>query len=101
MKTTKRKKRWPDGTWMQVNREVLVEEMGIKGFSLDRLARYAGCSKGMVSHLASGRRTSCTPALAENIAEAMGMSVRSLFVPRLSTEGAQIVRGTKTGARAA
>ena len=98
---TKRKNRWPEGTWMQVNREVLVDEMSTKGFSMDRLARYAGCSKGMVSHLTSGRRTSCTPALAENIAEALGMSVRSLFVPRVSTEGAQIVHRNKTGARAA
>lgn len=98
---TKRKKRWPEGTWMQVNREVLVDEMSTKGFSLDRLARYAGCSKGMVSHLTSGRRTSCTPALAENIAEALGMSVRSLFVPRLSTEGAQNMNRPKTRARAA
>lgn len=98
---TKQRKRWPEGTWMQVNREVLVDEMQTKHFSLDRLARYAGCSKGMVSHLTSGRRTSCSPALAENIAEALGMSVRSLFVPRVSTENAQIVRATKTGARAA
>lgn len=86
---------------MQVNREVLVDEMQTKHFSLDRLARYAGCSKGMVSHLTSGRRTSCTPVLAENIAEALGMSVRSLFVPRVSTESAQIVRTKRTGARAA
>lgn len=97
----RQKQRWPQGTWMQVNREVLVDEMNQKGFSLGRLARYAGCSKAMVSHLTSGRRTSCTPALAENIAEAMGMSVRSLFVPHVSTQGAQIVRTTKTGARAA
>lgn len=100
MKTNQRK-RWPEGTWMQVNREVLVDEMQTKGFSLDRLARYAGCSKGMVSHMTSGRRSSCSPTLAENIAEALGMSVRSLFVPRVSTEGAQIVRSTRTGARAA
>lgn len=99
--STKRRNRWPQGTWMQVNREVLVDEMIQKGFSLGRLARYAGCSKAMVSHLTSGRRTSCTPALAENIAEAMGMSVRSLFVPRVSTEGAQNMHRNKTGARAA
>ncbi len=81
---------------MQVNREVLVDEMETKGFSLGRMARYAGCSKAMVSHLTSGRRTSCTPALAENIAEALGMSVRSLFVPRVSTQGVRNVSTNKT-----
>lgn len=48
-------------------------------FSLGRLARYAGCSKGFVSHLLAGRRSSCTTDLGERIAEALGVPVEILF----------------------
>lgn len=54
-------------------------------FSLGRLARYADCSKGFISHLLSGRRTSCTPELAHNIAEALGVPLEILFEPKVST----------------
>jgi len=53
-------------------------------FSHARLARYADCSKGFVSHLTSGRRESCTPALAARIAEALQIPVEVLFDPRVS-----------------
>ena len=68
------------------NREGLVDRMEDKRFSLDRLARYAGCSKGMVSHLTAGRRKTLSPVLAENIAEALDVPLSLLFVPRVSTE---------------
>lgn len=91
------KKRWPKGTWMQLrDREELIEEMRRKKFSLARLARYAGCSKGMISHLTSGRLTSCTPELAMSIAEALDLSLKMLFVPQVSTELAQNVKPTRT-----
>jgi transcriptional regulator with XRE-family HTH domain len=48
-------------------------------FSLGRLARYADCSKGFISHLLSGRRSSCTPALATRIAEALNVPLEVLF----------------------
>lgn len=67
------------------NREGLVERMAEKKFSLERLARYAGCSKGMVSHLTAGRRKTCSPVLAENIVEALDVPFSFLFVPRVST----------------
>lgn len=53
-------------------------------FSLGRLARYAGCSKGFISHLLSGRRSSCTPELAERIAEALNIPLTVLFEPKVS-----------------
>ncbi|UAW08299.1 helix-turn-helix DNA binding domain protein [Gordonia phage Whitney] len=59
-------------------------------FSMGRLARYAGCSKGFISHLCAGRRTSCTPDLAGNIAEALGVPLEILFEPRVSTSGIPI-----------
>lgn len=52
-----------------------------RGFSYERLARYAGCSKSFISHLAKGRKTTCTPRLAENIAEALDVPLTILFVP--------------------
>lgn len=93
----RRRKRWPEGTWMQLsNREGLVDCMIEKKFSLDRLARYAGCSKGMVSHLTAGRRKTCSPVLAQNIAEALGVPLSVLFVPQVSTEQAHSDNRKKT-----
>ncbi|MCW1250638.1 helix-turn-helix transcriptional regulator [Acaricomes phytoseiuli] len=50
-----------------------------EGLSLNQLAVRAGCSKGFISHLLSGRRTSCTPALAQRISRALGVPVTALF----------------------
>ncbi|WNM74452.1 helix-turn-helix DNA binding domain protein [Gordonia phage BearBQ] len=61
-------------------------------FSMGRLARYAGCSKGFISHLCAGRRSSCTTTLAENISEALGVPLEILFEPRVSTSSTPIVR---------
>lgn len=92
-----RQKRWPKGTWMQLrDRGELIEQMQRRRFSLEKLARYAGCSKGMVSHLTSGRRTTCSPVLAAHIAEALEVSVTMLFVPKVSTAQGQIAKSTRT-----
>lgn len=56
-------------------------------FSLGRLARYAACSKGFISHLLSGRRSSCTPALAARLSEALHVPLEVLFDPRVSPTG--------------
>lgn len=83
------KKRWPKGTWMRLTSpDTLRALMAQRGFSMDRLARYAGCSKGMVSHLTSGRKRSCTPQLATNIAEALDVPLELLFVPQVVTQSA-------------
>jgi transcriptional regulator with XRE-family HTH domain len=52
-----------------------------RDMSLGRLARYAGCDKSFISHLTAGRRRSCTPPLAERIAEALEVPLALLFVP--------------------
>lgn len=54
-------------------------------FSMGRLARYAGCSKGFISHLLAGRRRACTPELATRIAEALGVPIEILFDPKVSS----------------
>lgn len=85
-----RKRRWPKGTWMRLTSPATLRAlMGQRGFSLDRMARYAGCSKGMVSHLTSGRKNSCSAELAENIAEALEVPLEILFVPSVATSTLQ------------
>ncbi|WP_218005566.1 helix-turn-helix domain-containing protein [Janibacter terrae] len=59
-------------------------------FSLARLARYAGCSKGFISHLLSGRRSSCTAELGDKIAEALGVPTTVLFEVRVSPSSGSI-----------
>lgn len=58
-----------------------------RSYSHERLARYAGCSRGFVSHLTSGRKNSCSAVLAERIAEALDVPLQVLFVPGDSTDG--------------
>lgn len=71
----------------------LIEQ---RGMSLGTLARYAGCTKGMISHLTSGRRSSCTPELAARIAEALQVPLTLLFTPKSSS-----VTGRNAAGRAA
>lgn len=59
--------------------------MAQRGFSVGRLARYAGCSKGFISHLMAGRRRTCTPHLAERIVEALDVPLPILFTPSVSS----------------
>lgn len=54
--------------------------MAQRSYSLERLARDAGCSKSFISHLTSGRKATCTPELAERIAEALEAPVTLLFM---------------------
>lgn len=87
-----RKNRWPKGTWMRLTSpDTLKALMAQRGFSLDRMARYAGCSKGMVSHLTSGRKSSCSSELATNIAEALEVPLTILFVPQVPTSSGRYV----------
>lgn len=92
MRTTQRR-RWPKGTWMKLtSADTLRALMAQRGLSYETLARYAGCSKSFVSHLTRGRKTTCTPALAERIAEALSVPLEILFVPSVSADGGHIVR---------
>ncbi|MBX4168092.1 helix-turn-helix domain-containing protein [Rhodococcus sp. DMU2021] len=76
--------------------ETLRALMRQDDFSLARLARYADCSKSFISHLLSGRRSSCTPELAERIAEALHVPTEVLFEPKLSpSEGTTVSHRTK------
>lgn len=80
------RKRWPRGTWMRLRSpDTLRALMKQDNFSLGRLAVYSSCSKGFISHLLSGRRSSCSPKLAVRIAEALNVPLEVLFEAKAST----------------
>lgn len=68
------------------NPATLAALMDQRDMSMGTLARYAGCSKGFISHLVAGRRRTCTPPLAERIAEALSVPLEVLFVPSVASD---------------
>jgi transcriptional regulator with XRE-family HTH domain len=89
------KKRWPKGVWMTLkSADVLIAFMHEKDFSGARLARYAGCSRQFISQLLTGKRSTCTPKLAVNISEALGVPLEILFAPSGSSDAGRIVKST-------
>lgn len=87
------RRRWPKGTWMRLTSpDTLRALMAQRGLSYETLARYAGCSKSFISHLTSGRKNTCTPQLAERIAEALQVPLAIIFVPSASAVSGQIIR---------
>lgn len=69
---------------------VLIRE---RGLTHRDLAERAGCSAGFISHLTSGRRPGCTPALAHAISEVLAVPTSVLFVPLVSFTKEQSVPG--------
>lgn len=95
-------KRWPKGTWMRLNSpDTLKALMKQKNYSLERMARYAGCSRGFISHLTSGRKNSCSAPLAEQIAEALDVPLDILFTRSESIDGRSYPKHKGRKARAA
>jgi transcriptional regulator with XRE-family HTH domain len=64
--------------------ETLRALMRQQRLSLGALATAAQCSKSFVSHLLSGRRSTCTDDLATRIASALEVPVHVLFAPAKS-----------------
>ena len=92
-------RRYAKGTWMKLrSADILRAYMEEKGFSIGQLARYAGCSRGFISHLLAGRKTSCTPKLADNISEALGAPTIAIFVEHAPTVSSR--SGARQGAAA-
>lgn len=79
-----------------IDKDILRLHMEHKGFTHDRLATYAQCSRAMVSHLTSGRKTSCTEQLAVRIAVALSVPVEALFVPNVPSPGGKTVPQQRT-----
>jgi transcriptional regulator with XRE-family HTH domain len=90
-------RRWPKGTWMKLtSKDTLRALMKQRGLSYADVGRAAGCHKTMISALANGYRPSCTPKLAERIAQCLAVPLEVLFVPNASADSGHIVqRGRK------
>ena len=96
MNRTNRRRKSPKGTWMKLlSADALRAHMKHKHFSTQRLATYAGCSKSMIGHLCSGYKTSCTEALAREIARALDLPIEALFVAGTSAPSGRISKGSK------
>lgn len=62
------------------------------GHSYQDVASSAGCHKSFIGALAAGYKTSCTPELAERIAEALDVPMDVLFAPSSSGDTGQNIR---------
>jgi plasmid maintenance system antidote protein VapI len=81
------RKRWPKGTWMRLRSGALLRElMTTKGLSNADVALHAQCGRTFISALVNGRRTSCTPKVADRIAERLEVPTALLFDPRQSAD---------------
>lgn len=84
------RKRWPKGTWMRLHSGSLLRElMNTKRLSNADVAMSAGVGRTFISALVNGRRTSCSPKVAERIAERLEVPLEVLFVPRVSAASGQ------------
>lgn len=95
----KHRKRWPRGTWMRLrSRDTLRALMEQSHYSLGELAELSQCSKGFISHLLAGRRSSCTVELADRIALSLRIPTEVLFEAKVSTSSTSNVSGKVTAA---
>lgn len=84
------KRRWPKGTWMKLNSgKILRGLMDARGASNADVALAAGVGRTFISALVNGRRSSCTPVVAERIAAYFQVPLEVLFVPRTSAISGQ------------
>ena len=88
------RKRWPKGTWMRLTSgKILRGLMDAKRLSNEDVARSSGVGRTFISALVNERRTSCTPRVAELIAERLEVPLEVLFVPKASAISGQINKG--------
>lgn len=78
-------KRWPKGTWMQLTSgKILRGLMDAKRLSNADVAAHARVGRTFISALVNERRRSCTPRVAQLIAERLEVPIEVLFVPKAS-----------------
>lgn len=79
------RRRWPKGTWMRLTSgKVLRGLMDAKHLSNADVALSAKVGRTFISALVNERRTSCTPVVAERIAERLQVPLEVLFAPKTS-----------------
>lgn len=99
------RKHWPKGTWMRLKSGRLLRElMNTKGLSNADVAMTVRKDDGkpiartFVSALVNERRTSCTPKVAEGIAERLQVPLEVLFDPRVSAASGHDIKRRETAA---
>lgn len=93
------RKRWPKGTWMRLTSgKILRGLMDAKRLSNADVAAHAKVGRTFVSALVNGRRTSCTPRVAERIAERLEVPLEVLFVPKVSAASGRAIKKEKVPA---
>lgn len=84
------RKRWPKGTWMRLKSGALLRElMNMRHLSNADVGMAAGVGRTFISALVVERRTSCTPLVAQRIAERLEVPLEVLFDPKTSAGSGQ------------
>lgn len=92
-----RRKRWPEGTWMQLRSGLLLRDiMDRKHLSNADVALHAKVQRTFISALVNARRSSCKPATAERIAERLEVPLEVLFVPKTSAVSGRRDKGERS-----
>lgn len=101
-----RRRRWKKGTWMKLrSRELLRALVGdpakrpeVKMSARTLARRVINPDTGkpihpsFIDHLLNGRASSCTPRIAEQIAEALEMPLNTLFDPQIPSGAQQVAK---------
>lgn len=91
------RKRWPEGTWMRLTSgKILRALMDAKHLSNEDVGRHAKVGRTFISALVNERRTSCTPRVAELIAERLEVPLEVLFAPKASAMSGRSSKSRKT-----
>lgn len=100
------KRKWQEGTFMKLASKEVFKTFVFTGEDLEamrmgkpfntrkitqrRLSRIAEVSQTFISHLVTGKRTSCKPETAERIADALGVEVEVLFLPEVASTASNL-----------
>lgn len=80
MELTTKRRRKARGRWMKLrNRTLLNEYIEHRGIKQADVARSAAVSRQFISLLCTGKKTTCTPDVAEAIEERLGLLKGTLF----------------------
>lgn len=82
------------------SRDTLRALVRQRDFTYEELGELAGCSKGFIGHLIGGFRKTCTPELADRIAEELDVPRDLLFMEEESSDRGRNMRGRSMNGRA-
>lgn len=90
---TTTRRRWPKGTWMKLHSGATLRAlMDQHRLSNADVALSAKVGRTFISALVNGRRSSCTPEVAEAIARRLQVPLDVLFAPKGSAVSGMNIR---------